>query len=98
MAWALKGLGQIYRPGYRYRKAGVRLNKLTLAEQLPMHLFGDERFERSRRVMKAVGENKRASRAEHRPLRRGMPRRALGDDVPTALAALHHVPSGSAPR
>jgi DNA polymerase V len=56
LAWALKGLEQIYRPGYRYKKAGVMLNKLTPAEQLPIRLFGDERFERSRRVMKAVDE------------------------------------------
>lgn len=32
------------------------LNRLTPAEQLPMRLFGDERFEKSRRVMKAVDE------------------------------------------
>ena len=56
LAWALKGLGQIYRAGYRYKKAGVMLNKLAPAEQLSMRLFGDERFENSRRVMKAVDE------------------------------------------
>lgn len=56
LAWALKGLEQIYRPGYRYKKAGVMLNKLTPAEHLPIRLFGEERFERSRRVMKAVDE------------------------------------------
>lgn len=32
------------------------LNKLAPAEQLSMRLFGDERFENSRRVMKAVDE------------------------------------------
>jgi DNA polymerase V len=52
----LKGLEQIYRPGYRYKKAGVLLNKLSPAEQLSMRLFGDGRFEKSRRVMKAVDE------------------------------------------
>jgi DNA polymerase V len=57
LAWALKGLGKIYRPGYRYKKAGVMLNKLAPAEQLPIRLFGDESFERSsRRAMKAVDE------------------------------------------
>jgi DNA polymerase V len=56
LAWALKGLEQIYRPGYRYKKAGVMLNRLSPAGQLSMHLFGDERFEKSRRVMKAVDE------------------------------------------
>lgn len=54
LGWALKGLEQIYRRGYRYKKAGVMLNRLTPAEQLPMRLFGDDRFERSRRVMKAM--------------------------------------------
>ena len=54
LTWALKGLEQIYRPGFRYKKAGVMLNKLAPAEQLSMRLFGDGRFEKSRRVMKAV--------------------------------------------
>jgi DNA polymerase V len=56
LGWALKGLEHIYRAGYRYKKAGVMLNRLTPAEQLPIRLFGDERFEKSRRVMKAVDE------------------------------------------
>lgn len=56
LSWALKGLRQIYRHGFRYKKAGVMLNKLTPADQLSMRLFGDERFEKSRRVMKVVDE------------------------------------------
>ena len=56
LAWALKGLEQIYRPGYWYKKAGVMLNRLTPADGLSMRLFGDERFEKSRRVMRAVDE------------------------------------------
>lgn len=56
LAWALKGLGQIYRPGYRYKKAGVMLNRLAPADDLSMRLFGDEQFEKSRRVMRAVDE------------------------------------------
>ena len=56
LAWALKGLEQIYRPGYRYKKAGVMLNRLAPAGQLSMRLFGDGRFEKSRKVMKAVDE------------------------------------------
>ena len=63
LAWALKGLGQIYRPGYRYKKAGVILNRLAPADQLSRRFFGDERFERSRRVHKAVDEiNRRHGR------------------------------------
>jgi DNA polymerase V len=56
LGWALKGLEQIYRPGFRYKKAGVMLNRLTPADGLSMRLFGDERFEKSRRVMRAVDE------------------------------------------
>jgi len=56
LSWALKGLGRIYRPGYRYKKAGVMLNRLAPADQLTMRLFGKGRFEKSRRVMKAVDE------------------------------------------
>jgi DNA polymerase V len=54
--WALKGLEQIYRPGYRYKKAGVMLNGLVSADQLSRRFFGDASFERSRCVMKAVDE------------------------------------------
>jgi DNA polymerase V len=32
------------------------LNRLAPAEQLSMRLFGDDRFEKSRRVMKALDE------------------------------------------
>jgi DNA polymerase V len=52
--WAFKGLDQIYRAGYRYKKAGVMLNRLAPAKQLSMRLFGEGRFEKSRWVMKAV--------------------------------------------
>ncbi|PYS89595.1 MAG: SOS mutagenesis and repair protein UmuC [Acidobacteria bacterium] len=56
LAWTRKALERIYRPGYRYKKAGVMLNHLTPADELTTRLFGDERFERSRRLMKAVDE------------------------------------------
>lgn len=56
LGWALKGLEQIYRAGYRYKKAGVMLNHLIPAEQLSRRLFHDVDFERSRRLMKAVDE------------------------------------------
>lgn len=54
--WALKALGLIYRPGYRYKKAGVMLNGLSPADELTKRFFGDGRFEKSRRLMKAVDE------------------------------------------
>jgi DNA polymerase V len=56
LEWALKGLERIYRQGFKYKKAGVMLNHLVPADQLSMRLYGDERFERSRQVMKAVDE------------------------------------------
>jgi DNA polymerase V len=56
LVWAFKALEQLYRPGYRYKKAGVMLNRLAPTDGLSMRLFGDERFERSRRVMKAVDD------------------------------------------
>jgi DNA polymerase V len=54
--YPLKGLERIYRPGYRYKKAGVMLNRLTPADALSVRMFGDDRFEKSRRLMKAVDE------------------------------------------
>ena len=61
--WALKGLEQIYRSGYRYKKAGVMLNQLVPADQMPRRFFGDAAYERSRRVLKAVDEiNRRHGR------------------------------------
>ena len=63
LEWALRALEGIYRPGYRYKKAGVMLNGLSPAEGLTMRLFGDERFEKSRRLIKAVdGINARFGR------------------------------------
>ncbi len=61
--WALKGLEKIYRTGYSYKKAGVMLNGLVPADQLSIRCFGDEPFERSRRLMKAIdGLNARFGR------------------------------------
>jgi DNA polymerase V len=54
LAWALKGLGQIYRPGFRYKKAGVMLLDLVPADRLTARLFGRADHERAQRVMKAM--------------------------------------------
>lgn len=56
LEWALRGLERIFRAGYRYKKAGVMLNGLVPARQLSMRLFGNQGFERSRRLMKAMDE------------------------------------------
>lgn len=61
--WALTGLERIYRPGYQYKKAGVMFNHLVPAGQLSMRLFGDDKFERSRALAKAIdGINARHGR------------------------------------
>jgi DNA polymerase V len=72
LEWVLKGLKSIYRPGYRYKKAGVMLNGLVPAEQLSRRFFGDVDFERSHRVMKAVDDINR--RHGHDTVRFGVAR------------------------
>jgi DNA polymerase V len=63
LEWAQKGLEQIYRSRFKYKKAGVMLNQLVPAEQLSKRFFGDKAFERSHRVMRAMDEiNKRHGR------------------------------------
>ena len=70
--WAQRGLTQIYRRGYLYKKAGVMLGGLLPAGGLSMRLNGDERFERARRAMRAVDEiNRRHGRGT---VRHGLPR------------------------
>ncbi|MCA1614294.1 MAG: Y-family DNA polymerase [Acidobacteria bacterium] len=56
LEWALRGLEQIYRAGYRYKKAGVILSQLRPADGLTVRLFGNCAYERARRVMKAIDE------------------------------------------
>lgn len=56
LEWALRGLERIFREGYRYKKAGVMLNRLVPSDQQSKRLFLDADYERSRRVMKAVDE------------------------------------------
>jgi DNA polymerase V len=63
LEWAMKGLEQIYRQGYRYKKAGVMLNGLVPADQMTKRFFGDVAYERSRSVLRAVDEiNRRHGR------------------------------------
>lgn len=54
LEWALLGLEKIYRPGYRYKKAGVMLNHLVPAGQMSLRLFGEGAFERSQSLMQVV--------------------------------------------
>jgi DNA polymerase V len=53
---ALEALRQIYRPNARYAKAGIMLTDLSAAEALPMRLWGNEAYERSGRLMRALDE------------------------------------------
>jgi DNA polymerase V len=54
LGWALRGLEQLFRRGYKYKKAGVMLANLVPADQLSIRLYGDARFERSRKLAKAM--------------------------------------------
>jgi DNA polymerase V len=56
LEWGLRGLEQIFRGGYRYKKAGVMLNHIVPANQQSKRLFGNVAYERSSRLMKAIDE------------------------------------------
>jgi DNA polymerase V len=51
---AFSGLARIYKPEYDYRRAGVTLGGLELADLVAKRLWEDERYERQRRLMAAV--------------------------------------------
>jgi DNA polymerase V len=51
---ALKGLAQIYRPGFQFRKAGVILNDLEPADSAPRRLWDAALYELHKRLMAAV--------------------------------------------
>lgn len=50
-AAALRGLERIYRPGYRYKKAGVMLTGLQPSSTLQPNLFSDEEQPRAGKLM-----------------------------------------------
>jgi DNA polymerase V len=51
---AFSGLARIYKTGYDYRRAGVTLGALELADLVAKRLWADEWYERQRRLMAAV--------------------------------------------
>jgi DNA polymerase V len=51
---AFNGLARIYKPGYDYRRAGITLGGLELADLVAKRLWADEWYERQRRLMAAV--------------------------------------------
>src|SRR5215510_7256547 len=54
IGYALRGVEQIFRDGYRYQKAGVILTALVPAHQIQAHLFDQHDRERSQKLMTAI--------------------------------------------
>ena len=54
IGYALRGVEQIFREGYRYQKAGVILTALVPAHQVQPHLFDRIDRERSQHLMTAI--------------------------------------------
>ena len=52
--YALRGIEQIFREGYRYQKAGVILTALVPAHQVQTYLFDQHDRERSQKLMTAI--------------------------------------------
>ena len=52
--YALRGVEQLFREGYRYQKAGVILTALVPAHQIQAHLFDQHDWERSKKLMVAI--------------------------------------------
>jgi DNA polymerase V len=52
--YALRGVEQIFREGYRYQKAGVILTALVPTHQIQSHLFDRHDRERSQKLMAAI--------------------------------------------
>jgi len=65
--YALRGVEQIFRAGYRYKKAGVILTVLVPAHQVQMHLFDDQDRERSCQLMAAIDAINHGSSPSLRP-------------------------------
>ena len=55
-AWAFDCLKRIFQTGYEYRRAGVMLAGFVPADKLTERLYDDERWDRFRRMMRAVDE------------------------------------------
>jgi len=54
IGYALQGVEQIFREGFRYQKAGVILTALVPAHQIQAHLFDQHDRERSQKLMAAI--------------------------------------------
>ena len=56
LAVAMRGLEIVFRPGRKYKKAGVMLGELVPADTLTRRLWGEEEHERMRALMKIVDQ------------------------------------------
>jgi len=56
LAVALRATEQLFRAGYRYKKAGVMLNGMKPSDHLTQRMFHQDSWERSRRVSQAMDE------------------------------------------
>jgi len=54
MELAQRGLSEIYKDGYRYKRAGVTLGKLAPVEAVSLRLWEDEGHQRNQALMEAV--------------------------------------------
>ncbi len=60
---ALGATENLFREGFRFKKAGVMLNNLVPSDQLTRRMFGQDSWERSRKISQAIDEvNKRFGR------------------------------------
>lgn len=63
LAVALRAAESVFRSGYRFKKAGVMLNGMKPSDHLTRRMFGQDSWERSRRVSQAMDEiNRRHGR------------------------------------
>lgn len=53
---SLRCVEKLYRPGYRFKSAGVLLTALVPASPITARMYGDEKWQRARRAMQAVDE------------------------------------------
>ncbi|MEE8301244.1 MAG: DUF4113 domain-containing protein, partial [Candidatus Tectomicrobia bacterium] len=56
LTYALRGIEQIFRQAYRYKKAGVLLTGLVPTHQIQTHLFDTRDRQRSQRLMTAIDD------------------------------------------
>lgn len=89
MQVALGGLEGIYRPGYRYQKAGLMLMNLASPGHIQVDLCGPAPRPCSQELM-AAPDRMNAS------MWRGCRRRRLGNEAGTAFAGLHQPLGGVA--